>query len=59
MKIDTQISHVTKPGTNLFLELGFSAEEAKQLHGQSRRQIEQAKATDASVKAAYNQFRTK
>ena len=31
MKIDTDIRHVTKPGTNLFLELGFSAKEAKHL----------------------------
>ncbi len=26
MKIDTEIRHVTKPGANLFLELGFPAE---------------------------------
>jgi len=25
MKIDTKIRHVTKPGANLFLELGFTA----------------------------------
>ena len=25
MKIDTEIRHVTKPGANLFLELGFHA----------------------------------
>ncbi len=24
MKIDTEIRHVTKPGANLFLELGFT-----------------------------------
>jgi predicted XRE-type DNA-binding protein len=39
MKIDTQIRHVTKQGTNLFLELGFSAAEAKRLHPASREQI--------------------
>jgi predicted XRE-type DNA-binding protein len=39
MKIDTQIRHVTKPGANLFLELGFSAAEAKRLHAASRQQI--------------------
>ena len=39
MKIDTDIRHVTKPGTNLFLELGFSAKEAKRLQAASRKQI--------------------
>jgi predicted XRE-type DNA-binding protein len=39
MKIDTQIRHVTRQGANLFLELGFSAAEAKRLHAESRQQI--------------------
>jgi predicted XRE-type DNA-binding protein len=39
MTIDTEIRHVTKAGTNLFLELGFSAAEAKKLHAASRKQI--------------------
>ena len=39
MTIDTQIRHVTKPGANLFLELGFSPAEAKRLHTTSRKQI--------------------
>ena len=39
MKIDTEIRHVTKPDANLFLELGFSAVEAKRLHAASRKQI--------------------
>jgi hypothetical protein len=39
MKIDTEIRHVTKPGANLFLELGFSAEQAKRLQAASRKQI--------------------
>ena len=39
MTIDTEIRHVTKPGANLFLELGFSAEEAKRLQAASRTQI--------------------
>ena len=39
MTIDTEIRHVTKPGANLFLELGFSALEAKQLQIASRQQI--------------------
>ncbi|MGO4881162.1 MAG: helix-turn-helix domain-containing protein [Bryobacteraceae bacterium] len=40
MKIDTEIRHVTKPGTNLFLELGFTKDEAKRLQAASRRQID-------------------
>jgi predicted XRE-type DNA-binding protein len=39
LNIDTQIRHVTKPGANLFLKLGFSAAEAKRLHAASRKQI--------------------
>lgn len=39
MKIDTKIRHVTKPGTNLFLELGFSARDAARLQAISRREI--------------------
>jgi predicted XRE-type DNA-binding protein len=39
MKIDTEIRHVTKPGANLFLELGFALAEAKRLQAASRKQI--------------------
>jgi predicted XRE-type DNA-binding protein len=39
MKIDTEVHHITKPGANLFLELGFAPEEAKRLHAASRKQI--------------------
>jgi predicted XRE-type DNA-binding protein len=39
MKIDTEIRHVTKPGVNLFLELGFTPSEAKRLQAASRKQI--------------------
>lgn len=39
MTIDTDIRHVTKPGANLFLELGFAPAEAKRLHAVSRKQI--------------------
>jgi predicted XRE-type DNA-binding protein len=39
MTIDTEIRHVTKPGANLFLELGFSVVEAKRLQIASRQQI--------------------
>jgi predicted XRE-type DNA-binding protein len=40
MTIDTEIRHVTKAGANLFLELGFTAAEAKKLHAASRKQID-------------------
>jgi len=39
MKIDTEVRHVTRPGANLFLELGFSPDEAKRLKAASRKQI--------------------
>ena len=39
MNIDTEIRHVTKPGANLFLELGFTPDEAKRLQVASRKQI--------------------
>ena len=39
MKIDTEIRHVTKPGANLFLDLGFAPAEAKRLQAASRKQI--------------------
>jgi predicted XRE-type DNA-binding protein len=37
--IDTEIRHITKPGVNLFLELGLSREEAHRLQTASRKQI--------------------
>jgi predicted XRE-type DNA-binding protein len=40
MKIDTKIRHVTKPGANLFPELGFTPDEAKRLQAASRKQID-------------------
>ncbi len=39
MTTDTAIRHVTKPGANLFLELGFPPEEAKRLLAASRKEI--------------------
>ncbi len=39
MKIDTQVRHVTRPGANIFLELGFGAAEARRLQAASRKQI--------------------
>jgi len=42
--IDTKIRHVTKPGANLFKELGFDDERAEQYHAQSKRQINDLRA---------------
>jgi len=39
MKVDTEIRHVTNPGANLFMELGFTPGEAKRLRAASRKQI--------------------
>ena len=39
MTTNTEIRRVTKPGTNIFLELGFAPAEAKRLRAASRKQI--------------------
>ena len=39
-KIDTTVRHVTKPGANLFSELGFSGEEAVRHQASLREQID-------------------
>ena len=41
--IDPEVRHVTKAGTNLFRELGFSPAEARRLQVESRKQISQAR----------------
>ena len=38
-KIDTEVRHVTKPGSNLFEELGFDPEEAVRHQRESNRKI--------------------
>lgn len=43
MKTDTQIRHVTKPGANIFLELGFPPAEARRLRAASLKQIKEIK----------------
>lgn len=37
--IDTSVRHVTKPGANLFGELGFSPDEARRYQQESRERI--------------------
>jgi hypothetical protein len=44
MTIDTEVRHITKPGTNLFLELGFDTTEATRLQAESQRRISDTKA---------------
>jgi predicted XRE-type DNA-binding protein len=44
MAIDTEIRHITKPGTNLFLELGFDAAEAARFQAESQQRIRDTKA---------------
>lgn len=44
MTIDTKIRHVTKPGANLFRELGFSPEDADRFQAESKQQINDTKA---------------
>src|SRR5476651_1303758 len=39
MTIDTEIRHVTKSRTDLFLKLGFPAGEARRLYAASQKQI--------------------
>jgi predicted XRE-type DNA-binding protein len=39
MKVDTTVRRVTKPGANIFIELGFPPAEARRLQALSRREI--------------------
>jgi predicted XRE-type DNA-binding protein len=41
-KIDTSIEHITPAGTNIFLDLGFSPEEAERLYADSSVEIAHA-----------------
>ena len=43
MTIDTEIRHVTKPGANLFLELGFDYADAVRLQAKSQQHINDTK----------------
>ncbi len=44
MTIDTEVRHITKPGANLFLELGFDKTEAAYLQAESQQRISDTKA---------------
>ena len=39
MSVDTAITHVTRADANIFSELGFGDDEARQLHEQAQAQI--------------------
>ncbi|MFB0827761.1 helix-turn-helix domain-containing protein [Chromobacterium violaceum] len=43
IEIDTEIRHVTKPGANLFAELGFPAAEAERCQAESRKRIDETR----------------
>lgn len=43
MTIDTQVRHITKPGSNLFQELGFAPDEAARFLAESQQQINDTK----------------
>ncbi|PLC06904.1 hypothetical protein CY658_07890 [Variovorax sp. RO1] len=43
MKTDTAIRHVSPPGANLFLELGFAPAKARRLQAASQKQIDDAR----------------
>jgi hypothetical protein len=47
MNIDTEIRHITKAGTNIFLDLGFDAEEAEQFYAELQRQVNEELALKA------------
>ena len=44
MTIDTEVRHITKPGANLFLELGFDATDAAHFQAESQQRISNTKA---------------
>jgi hypothetical protein len=46
MTIDTKIRHITKPGANLFLELGFDPADAARFHTESQQRINDTEAIE-------------
>lgn len=49
MNIDTTVRHVTPADANLFVELGFSVEDAAQFEAQSLRQINDTRLLKAQL----------
>lgn len=58
MTIDTEIRHVTKAGSNLFLELGFNSADAEQFNAQSRQQINNTQALKEQLMTELTQWIT-
>lgn len=52
MGINTAITHVTRAGANIFSELGFGDDEARQLHEQAQAQIKMLKTPRSAELAA-------
>lgn len=49
MNIDTNMTHITKSGGNIFLELGFDEEEAVLFNTQSQKSINDAQVLKRTV----------
>ena len=49
MNIDTTVRHVTHPDANLFVELGFSADDAARFQAESQLQINDTRALKAQL----------
>jgi hypothetical protein len=58
-KIDTQVRHVTKPGANLFAELGFSPDDARRYQAESRERIDHTLALKEQLMGELVWVRTK
>lgn len=48
-EIDTKVRHITKPGANLFLELGFDPAEAERLQADSQQRINETVALKVAL----------
>lgn len=56
MNIDTEIRHVTKAGTNIFLDLGFEGEEAEQFYAELQRQVSEELALNEKKEQLMNEL---
>ncbi len=58
MTIDTEIRHVTKVGSNIFLELGFDAVEAEQFQAELQQHVNNTVALKEQLMKHFLQFKT-
>ncbi len=56
IEIDIKIRHVTKAGSNLFLDLGIEPEEAERCHIESREHINQLLSTKHDLITEFNNW---